>query len=514
MSDTRSSLDDSPTPEHDRLSDARDGVPWRRWGPYLAGRQWGTVREDYSPDGTAWEYFPHDHARSRAYRWGEDGLLGISDDRGLLCFGLGLWNGVDPILKERLFGLTGNEGNHGEDVKECYYFLDNTPTHSYMKALYRYPQRAFPYDDLVAQNRRRGRDQPEYELEDTGIFAEGRYFDVVVEYAKVAPEDILIRISATNRGPEAAPLHLLPTLWFRNTWAWGSGSGERPVITAEAVSHDSSTARASHPEMGDHWLFCFGSPALLFTGNETNTARLWDVPNGSPFVKDGIENAVVHGLQGATNPGQNGTKMAAHYQLSVEPRATDSLLLRLSKDRQSGPFMDAEAILDLRRSEADAFYGGFGGERLSADEPQVQRQAFAGLLWSKQFYYFDVDVWLRGDPAGPAPSPGRIGGRNREWRHLNNADVLSMPDTWEYPWFAAWDLAFHCIPLALIDPEFAKEQLMLLLREWYLHPNGDRLYRCLAENAHERAGAPGRIVGRCRRPRCSPGGAGSDPGRG
>ena len=472
MSGSRPHLAETWTPEHERLADARDGVPWRRWGPYLADRQWGTVREDYSPGGTAWEYFPHDHARSRAYRWGEDGLLGISDDRGLLCFGLGLWNGVDPILKERLFGLTGNEGNHGEDVKECYYFLDNTPTHSYMKALYRYPQRAFPYADLVAENQRRGRDQPEYELEDTGIFAEGRYFDVVVEYAKVAPEDILIRISATNQGPEAAPLHLLPTFWFRNTWAWGSDSGQRPVITAEAGSDDVSTARASHPEMGDHWLSCIGSPALLFTGNETNTARLWDAPNGSPFVKDGIENAVINGLTEGINRGHTGTKVAAHYELSIDPGATETVLLRLSNREHAEPFIEPEAIFDLRTAEADAFYGGFGGERLSPDERQVQRQAFAGLLWSKQFYYYDVDLWLRGDPAGPPPPPGRAGDRNLEWRHLNSADVLSMPDSWEFPWFAAWDLAFHCIPLALIDPEFAKDQLILLLREWYMHPNG------------------------------------------
>jgi hypothetical protein len=470
---------DGPDPERRRLAEVRTGqTPWYRWGPYLSERQWGTVREDYSPYGTAWDYLPHDHARSRAYRWGEDGLLGISDAQGLLCFALALWNEADPILKERLFGLGGSEGNHGEDVKEYYYFLDNTPTHSYMTALYKYPQRAFPYADLVEENRRRGRGQPEYELLDTGVFAENRYFDVVVEYAKAEADDILIRISTTNRGPDPAPLHLLPTLWFRNTWSWGYDN-VRPELRAvdtptSAPGPDGAGLRlihATHQELGDYWLACGGTPALLFTENESNAQRLWGVPNRAPYVKDGINDAVVQGAAGAVNPDGAGTKAAAHYRMLVAPGATETVILRLSKRQPAAPFADAEAVFAARRAEADTFYSPLA-TNLAEDERRVQRQAFAGLLWSKQFYYYDVEMWLQGDPAGPPPPEGHKHGRNSAWRHLNNADVISMPDTWEYPWYAAWDLAFHCIPLATVDPEFAKAQLLLLLREWYMHPNG------------------------------------------
>jgi hypothetical protein len=454
--------------ERARLEAARDqGEPWYRWGPYLSERQWGTVREDYSAYGSAWDYFPHDHARSRAYRWGEDGLLGISDERGLLCFGLALWNGADSILKERLFGLTGTEGNHGEDVKEHYYYLDSTPTHSYMKALYKYPQRAFPYADLVAENRRRGREAPEYELLDTGVFAEDRYFDVQVEYAKAAPDDILIRISVTNRGPDAAPIHLLPTLWCRNTWAWGRHEA-RPSL--KAVRGEPGLVRVEHPALGTYWLACEGAPPLLFSENETNTERLWGVPNQGR-VKDGINDAIVGGQSEAVARDGAGTKMAAHYEQMIAPGATETVWLRLSAAREAEPFADAAALMSEREREADVFYERFAAG-LVEDEQRVQRQAFAGLLWSKQFYHYDLDQWLNGDAGQPSPPDGRRNGRNREWFHLKTHDVLSMPDKWEYPWFAAWDLAFHCIPLALVDPEFAKQQLRVLTREWYQHPNG------------------------------------------
>jgi Glycosyl hydrolase family 63 C-terminal domain len=470
-----------------RLAEAQKQTkPWYRWGSYLSERQWGTVREDYSPYGSAWDSFPHDHARSRAYRWGEDGLLGICDEECRLCFALALWNEADPILKERLFGLTGSEGNHGEDVKEYYYFLDNTPTHSYMKALYKYPQRAFPYADLVAENRRRGRGEPEYELIDTGAFAEDRYFDVMIEYAKVDPEDIIIRITATNRGTDPAPLHVLPTLWFRNTWAWGyehDDANLRPELQAIDASKEQSSVKqdmaeaqqvihAIHPTLGKYWLACQGSPQLLFTENESNAQRLWGVPNSTPYVKDGINDAVVYGVEGAVNPNGVGTKASAHYTLVVAPGATETILLRLSAVQHDEPFAGAEELFEMRQAEADRFYMRCGAKNLGDDARMVQRQAFAGLLWSKQFYYYDVDMWLNGDPAGPPPPAPHKSGRNAEWKHLNNADIISMPDTWEYPWYAAWDLAFHCIPLALIDPDFAKKQLILLLREWYMHPNG------------------------------------------
>ncbi|TMI77689.1 MAG: glucosidase [Bacillati bacterium ANGP1] len=464
--------------ERRRIADAREqGAPWSLWGPYLSEREWGTVREDYSPDGAAWDYFPHDHARSRAYRWGEDGLLGICDDHGLLCFALALRNEADPILKERLFGLSGAEGNHGEDVKEYYFFLDCTPSHSYMKALYKYPQRAFPYAGLVAENRRRGRSEPEYELIDTGAFAENRYFDVVAEYAKSGPDDILIRITATNRGPESAPLRLLPTLWFRNTWAWGYDD-RRPELRAVEVPSGPRgdgafrLLRATHRRLGDYWLACGGEPELLFTENETNAQRLWGLGNRTLVVKDGIHDAVVGGRRQAVNAEGVGTKAAAHYAFRVAAGAAERVELRLSSRRQERPFTDTEAVFTARRAEADAFYQRFGPAEMSEDARRVQRQAFAGLLWSKQYYHYTVEEWLDGDPAGPPPPESRKLGRNTDWRHLDNSEVISMPDTWEFPWYAAWDLAFHCIPLALIDPEFAKSQLILLLREWYMHPNG------------------------------------------
>jgi hypothetical protein len=466
----------APDPERRRLAEAHERrAPWYRWGPYLSQRQWGTVREDYSPGGTAWEYFPHDHARSRAYRWGEDGLLGICDDRGRLCFAPALWNGADPILKERLFGLSGPEGNHGEDVKEYYFYLDNTPTHSYMRALYKYPQRAFPYAGLVEENRRRTRADPEFELIDTGIFDGDRYFDVTVEYAKAAPEDILIRISATNRGPEPAPIHLLPTVWCRNLWAWRTGE-PRPEITADSGPAQRSEPwrliRVSHPELGDYRLACSGDPALLFTENETNFERLWHVPNRSPYVKDGIHAAVVGGAAEAVNPKLTGTKAAAHYVFTLAPNETRSVLLRLYQGGGRPPFLGAAEVFVERRAEADGFYRAIRPAGMSDDAERVWRQSYAGLLWSKQYYRYNVERWLEGDPAGPPPPEARKSGRNAGWRHIDNADVISMPDTWEYPWYAAWDLAFHCVPLARIDPEFAKAQLVLIMREWYMHPNG------------------------------------------
>ncbi|HEX9438800.1 MAG TPA: hypothetical protein VF909_03915, partial [Roseiflexaceae bacterium] len=456
---------------------------WKRWGPYLAERAWATVREDYSTYGSAWDDFPHDHARSRAYRWNEDGLAGICDSQQRLCFALTLWNGRDPILKERLFGLTGPEGNHSEDVKEYYFYLDSTPTHSYMKMLYKYPQAAFPYADLVETNRRRSKDELEYELIDTGVFAEDRYFDVVVEYAKAGPDDILIRVSATNRGPEAAELHLLPTLWFRNTWSWGQPhASARPSLRRGDASGNrhGSQVIAEHSELGQYTLACEAAPDLLFTENETNAVRLYGAINPTPFVKDGINDAVVHGRAEAVNPAGVGTKAAAHYHLAIDPGATTTIRLRLTNNQRpttnaqgvSSSFVDFEALFAQRIAEADAFYAALQPPALSEDERLIQRQAFAGMLWSKQFYYYDVEEWLRGDPTQPPPPAGRERGRNSTWVHLNTADIISMPDKWEYPWFAAWDLAFHCLPLAQLDPEFAKEQLILLGREWLQHPNG------------------------------------------
>src|SRR6184192_1637903 len=445
---------------------------WKRWGPYLSERAWGTVREDYSPYGNAWEYFSHDQARSRAYRWNEDGLAGISDRRQMICFAVALWNEHDPILKERIFGLTGNEGNHGEDVKEHYFYLDSTPTHSYMKYLYKYPQAEFPYTKLVDENRRRGKNQPEFELLDTGVFDDNRYFDVFVEYAKAEVEDILIKITVANRGPETANLRLLPTAWFRNTWSWESSS-RRPELHQARTAPD-PVIELNHAQAGNRWLHCEGSPELLFTENETNVRRLFGVENHTPYVKDGINDYIVHGATEAVNPEHTGTKAAAHYKLTV--RAGETVLVRLrladSDFKGKNAFAGFDKTFALRRKEADEFYTTIIPQDLSADAQNVMRQGFAGMLWSKQFYHYVIKDWLQGDPGNPPPPQERRDGRNHDWPHLHNADVLSMPDKWEYPWFAAWDLAFHCIPLALVDSEFAKEQLLLLLREWYMHPNG------------------------------------------
>jgi hypothetical protein len=440
---------------------------WRLWGPYLSERQWGTVREDYSPGGEAWDYFSREVACSRVYRWGEDGIAGISDDQQRLCLSLALWNGFDPILKERFFGLTNSEGNHGEDVKEAYYYLDATPTHSYLKMLYKYPQRLFPYALLLEENRRRGRLEPEFELLDTDAFDEDRYFDVFVEYAKAAPEDILALITVHNRGPEAARVHVLGQLWFRNTWSWGHDS-TRPVLRALT---DGSIA-AQHHELGDYRLFAEGRPMLLLSDNDTNVRRVYGQGAARGYFKDAFHEYVVHGDLAAVNPDLVGTKAAAHYVLSVPGGGARSVRLRLAREHGGRPFADFDAVFDSRRSEADEFYGRLQQGIADDDARRVQRQAFAGLIWSKQFYYYDLPQWLKGDPAYPPPPAERQRGRNYEWAHLDNADVISMPDKWEYPWYAAWDLAFHAIPLALIDPEFAKQQLVLITREWYMHPNG------------------------------------------
>jgi hypothetical protein len=475
------------TVEEQRLEDSRQRKDyWKRWGPYVSERQWGTVREDYSPGGSAWDYFPHEHARSRAYRWGEDGLAGICDRHQLICFSLALWNGRDPILKERLFGLTGSEGNHGEDVKEYYYYLDSTPTHSYMKYLYKYPQLEFPYTWLVEENRRRSKNEFEFELIDTGVFDGDRYFDVFVEYAKASPEEILVLITAHNRGHDAADLHLLPTIWFRNTWAWNGGLG-RPSLTNITATADTAVIEARHPYYGGRWLVCEGAPKLLFTENETNTRKLYGVDNRCAYVKDGIDEFVVNGVLDAVNPTGIGTKAAALYRERIDPGSTATIRLRLTDKaptviRRSAPatviagaqtFGEAfDQLLSKRAEEADEFYERRIGQPINRAAAEVQRQAFAGLLWSKQFYHYDVNSWIEGDPAGPPPSPARKRGRNCDWNHLYNEDVLTMPDKWEYPWYAAWDLAFHCVTLALVDPDFAKEQLLLLVREWYMHPNG------------------------------------------
>lgn len=461
------------TREQERLN--TDGAAWKRWGPYLSERAWGTVREDYSPDGEAWNYFPHDQARSRAYRWNEDGLAGICDDQQRLCLALALWNGVDRLLKERLFGLTGPEGNHGEDVKEYYYYLDSTPTHSYMRMLYKYPQRAFPYDDLVQTNKQRGKLDPEYELLDISVFADDRYFDVFVEYAKATSDDILMRITAINRGPDAAELHLLPTIWFRNTWSWSDHTGDVPMLRRHGDA--AAAIEVEHAQLGRYALHCDGAPDLLFTDNVTNNQRLYGVPNVSPYVKDGIHDAVVAHRYDALNPAGSGTKAAAHYQVQIEPGATATIRLRFAATNNGDhvtpdAFADFDQLFAQRKAEAEEFYAVLQPAALSDDEKCVQRQAFAGMLWSKQFYYYDVHEWLRGDPHQPTPPAERWGGRNREWQHLNTAEIISMPDAWEYPWFAAWDLAFHCIPLALLDPHFAKDQLLLLGRESCQHPNG------------------------------------------
>ena len=454
--------------EQQRLEEAKsDRAPWRRWGPYLSERQWGTVREDYSPNGTAWDYLSHDQARSRAYRWGEDGIAGFSDDHQRLCLALALWNGRDPILKERLFGLTNSGGNHGEDSKELYYYLDATPTHAYLKMLYKYPQRAFPYTWLVEENRRRSKLDPEFELIDTEAFHEDRYFDVFIEYAKAAPEDILMQINICNRGPEAALIHLLPQLWFRNTWSWGYNAA-RPSL--QAVRDDTILAR--HSELGDYTLYTEGAASFLFCDNETNVRRLYGMHDATGYFKDAFHEFLIEGNSKALNPSGTGTKCAAHFRLTVPAGGQEGVRLRLASGLKTPPFADFDEVLVSRRQEADEFYAGLQKELTDQDAKSVQRQALAGMIWSKQYFYYDVRQWLKGDPGQPVPPPERNHGRNHEWIHLNNADVVSMPDKWEYPWYAAWDLAFHTISLALVDSEFAKEQLRLITRVWYIHPNG------------------------------------------
>jgi hypothetical protein len=457
-------------PEQVRIDDMRaHKAHWNRWGPYLSQRAWGTVREDYSPDGDAWAYFTHEEARARAYRWNEDGLLGFCDRHQLICFAPLLWNGRDPFLKERLFGLTNEQGNHGEDVKEAYFYLDNTPSHSYLKALYKYPQREFPYRQLVDENRRRTRLEPEYKLVDTGVFADDRYFDVFVEYAKATPDDLLIRITAINRGPEAAALHVLPAIWFRNTWSWGYPVKAPSLQRGKAPG----SIELNEPYYGRRWLYARDAGELLFTENNSNRQLLWGKPNDSPYVKDGIDACVARGVRGAVNPDSRGTKAAAYYQFSLKPGAQAVIELRLTDREMAEPFgADYAQTFADRIREAEAFYAHIAPRDLSQDGRLVMRQAFAGLLWSKQFYHYVVRDWLKGDPAFPPPPAARLLGRNHEWIHLYNSDVISMPDKWEYPWYAAWDLAFHCLPLALVDPVFAKDQLVLMLREWYMHPNG------------------------------------------
>jgi hypothetical protein len=474
----RAAVKNGSDAEQKRLAeDARREKNWKRWGPYLSERQWGTVREDYSEHGTCWDYFPHDHARSRAYRWGEDGLLGLTDREGRLCFALALWNGRDPIVKERLFGLAGPEGNHGEDVKECYFYLDSTPTHSWMKALYKYPQAEYPYAWLIEENRRRSRLDSEFELVDTGVFDRDRYFDVFVEYAKASPNDVLIRIVAANRGPELAALHVLPTLWFRNTWSWGrTGEGywPRPRISREA----SAGILAEHAGLGRFLLAAESAPVeptFLFTENETNAARLFAGANPQPHVKDAFHEYLVHGRTETVNPEEIGTKAAIHYAIEMPARGEATLRLRLSSEEEAPPDAfgsEFERTFEDRKREADAFYENRLPHGLTAEERQVARQAYGGLLWTKQFYHFAVKDWLEGDPSQPPPPASRKTGRDSAWTHLYNRDVISMPDKWEYPWYASWDLAFHMIPFAQLDPDFAKEQLVLLLREWYMHPNG------------------------------------------
>ena len=471
----RSAMQTSETNEQTRLQEDREGrAAWKKWGPYLSERQWATVREDYSSNGDAWNYFTHDHAQYRAYRWGEDGLAGISDNRQLLCFALALWNGRDPILKERLFGLSNSEGNHGEDVKEYYFYLDSTPTHSYMKYLYKYPQAAYPYVPIIEANRTRDKQDAEYELLDTGVFDQDRYFDVFVEYAKAEPEDILIRITVCNRGPEPADIHVLPTVWFRNTWSWGRKE-EKPELKIVGAGADVRAVAARHRLLGERFLYCEGTPNVLFTENETNTLRAFNQPNQQPYNKDGIIQAIVHGNKNAINPELRGTKASAHHLLTVAAAGSQTVRLRLTDqppDRFPAPFGKAfDVPFKARQSEADAFYAAITPDSLTKDEALVMRQALGGMLWSKQYFHYDVAEWLR--EHGDKPEEGvRARGRNKDWFHMYNADVISMPDKWEYPWYAVWDLAFHTIPLSLVDVDFAKEQLRLFLGHHYLHPNG------------------------------------------
>ncbi|WP_025661487.1 glucosidase [Rhizobium sp. IBUN] len=465
--------------EQIRLDEAHTHrAPWKKWGPYLSERQWGTVREDCSDDGNAWDYFSHDQARSRAYRWGEDGLAGISDDQQLVCFSLALWNGKDPILKERLFGLTNGQGNHGEDVKEYYFYLDSTPTHSYMKYLYKYPQVAYPYGDLIEKNRQRGRRDFEYELIDTGVFNDDRYFDVFVEYAKASAEDILIEITVHNRGPEAAELHVLPTLWFRNIWSWG-GEASRPEL--HQIGDRTSAVSISHPDLGERYLHVEGTSTLLFTENDTNNARLFQGTNQSAYVKDGINEYIVHGHSDAVNPAKQGTKASVHYRMTIPVAASHTVRLRLNETppamgsankRTRGPFgADFAASMNERRREADEFFATVIAEGLDEDQARVTRQALAGMLWTKQFFHYDVNKWLKEHGSDPF-TPSRRASRNDHWHHMYNADIISMPDKWEYPWYAAWDLAFHVLALTMVDPDFGKQQLDLMLRARYMHPNG------------------------------------------
>jgi hypothetical protein len=466
------------TAEHRRLAAHRErSANWRLWGPYVSERAWGTVREDYSPNGNAWGYFSHDDARSRAYRWNEDGLAGVCDRNQTLCFSLALWNGQDSILKERMFGLTGHQGNHAEDVKEYYYYLESLPTHAYMKMLYKYPQAAFPYADLVDTNARRSFHDPEYDLIDTGIFDESRYFDVFVEYAKAGERDLLVEITAHNRGPDDAPLHLLPTLWFRNTWSWGYPAG--PLGDTEGKPHmrriegenGHHAVAAEHPSGGNHWWYAEGADEVLFTENESNAELLWGVPGASPYVKDAFHRYEVDGERSAVNPAKEGTKAAAAYRMTIPAGESRSIRLRLSNVQQADPFSTFEDTLNQRRDENREFYVAVQNQNLGADELRTQRQALAGMLWSKQLYYYDLSQWLKGDPGSPS-HPARGQGRNSAWEHVHNFDVISMPDKWEYPWYATWDSAFHCIVLALVDIDFAKRQLELFTREWYMHPNG------------------------------------------
>lgn len=474
-------------PEARRLDEDRSGTAaWKKWGPYLSERQWGTVREDYSMDGSAWEYFSHDQARSRAYRWGEDGLAGFSDHHQQLCLALALWNGRDPILKERLFGLTNGEGNHGEDVKELYYYLDATPTHSYLKMLYKYPQREFPYDHLVKENRNRSRSRPEFEIIDTGVFDDDRYFDVFVEYAKAGPDDILMRVTVHNRGPDEATIHVLPQAWFRNTWSWGrnlaesgalGGPGDPAIVETQRPRLELTTGgviRALHPKLGEYRLFTDGRPEFLFCDNESNERRLWGRAGGERFCKDAFHEYVVTGRRDAINPASAGTKATACYEMKIAAGGSACVRVRLTNNDIDAKraFAGFDRVVAERLREADDFYGELQRDIHDEDVRRIQRQAFAGLIWNKQFFYYDVRQWLDGDPGQPAPPSSRRAGRNREWEHLNNADIISMCDKWEYPWYAAWDLAFHCIPFALIDADFAKGQLDLLTREWYMHPNG------------------------------------------
>ena len=466
------------TAEAKRLQENRERKAyWTRWGCYVSERQWGTVREDYSEDGSAWDYFSHQDSLSRAYRWGEDGIAGICDNHQRLCFALAFWNEKDPIIKEKIFGLTGSQGNHGEDVKEYYFYLDNTPTHSYMKYLYKYPQGEYPYADLVEENQRRGFEDPEYELLDTGIFDEDKYFGIFIEYAKASDEDILIKVTAHNRGNEEKPLHILPTLWFRNTWSWYKDA-DKPKLKIYAQEDSYSVIEADHPGLGKRWLYCRdvganGRSPLLFTENESNNQLLFNTENATPYVKDGINNYVVNDNQDAVNPDNIGTKFAPHYKISIPPGESRTVELRLcNSDSLENPFDECDRIFEQRKQEADEFYSWINPHQMSDDKRRVQRQAFAGMLWSKQFYYYVVEDWLKGDSGTVPPPEFRKNARNSEWKHLFNDDIISMPDKWEYPWYAAWDLAFHLVPLAILDPDYAKLQLSRLTREWYMHPNG------------------------------------------